>query len=183
MVMIYTLCCRTLHPTICQRHSHTQSTIFFTVFYDVTWLLSFLSVVRSRLLFHTPALSIVPLLMLILSCYDFDGPLQIWVNLNTLLLLFIVTIIVLLRLLTMMSSMDAPSTLRMIIILFVIIFRVTLFFYDLSPLQNNQQTSTKPLVALLNYLTNSSWFLLYHLKFEGWCCHILCLNLCVLHTL
>jgi len=134
--------------------------------------LSFLGVVKNRLLLPDPVLrlSTVHLPILHLNFCGYDGFWQTWVLLRWLVLIFIVIIGAPSRLLTMMSSMSAPSILRLIVTSFGTIFSRALFIFDLFHLKTNLQIFSRSLILLVGYVIlfpNSSW--LHHLECEGGC--------------
>jgi len=116
--------------------------------------LSFLGVVRSRLLLPDPVLrlSTVHLPILQLNLYGYDGFWQTWVVLRRLVLLFIVIIRAPSRLLTMMSSMSAQSILRLIVTSFGTIFSKALFIFDLFHLKTNLLIFSRSLILLVGYV-------------------------------
>ena len=110
--------------------------------------------------------------ILLLNFLLFTGCRKIWVLHILHRLSYIVTAVVLFRLCIMMFSMSAPSILRLIVILGVIIcLHASRIFFKLA-LLIRLLTSLRRLFLLVIFMIlfpNSRWLLSDHLEFEGGC--------------
>ena len=136
--------------------------------------LLFLGVVRNNILCLALALrqSTVLWLILLLNFLLFVGSWKIWVLHILHRLSYIVTTVVLFRLCIMMFSMSAPSILRLIVSLCVIIcLLASCIFFQLA-LLIRLLTFLRRLFLLVIFVIlfpNSRWLQLDHLEFEGGC--------------
>jgi hypothetical protein len=171
-------------------HFSAHSTLDLCAYSDADWagilltaalLLAFVSfwgtllfpgTVRNNILCLALALrqSTVLWLILPLNFSLFAGCWKIWVLHILHRLSYIVTIVVLFRLRIMMFSMNAPSILRLIVILCVIIcLLASCVFFQLAHLIR-LLTSLRRLFLLVVFVIlfpNSRWLLSNHLEFEG----------------